>query len=227
VSWLSGGVASGNTEYYRHIVFDNSLAADTYFYSAGMSNGGSFLEQQDNRLPVDTRIFLTPPNALRIQWQSQRGGGWEAEVRVVNFRNRFPEFSSFLTTLPERRLRWSILQSSDMPDGLHQGAGIQFRYRCSLGLCAGAAAELRIEITDSLVGQLEGVSSSPELGYRVTQKLLASGQPFTALFAFNDISAIGAIKALREQGDAYRRMFPWWALMTSRAPRSKTLASRP
>jgi LacI family transcriptional regulator len=64
----------------------------------------------------------------------------------------------------------------------------------------GAAAELRIEITDSLVGQLEGVSSSPELGYRVTQKLLASGQPFTALFAFNDISAIGAIKALREAG---------------------------
>lgn len=63
-----------------------------------------------------------------------------------------------------------------------------------------AAAELNIEITDPLVGQLEGVSSSPELGYQVTQKLLASSFPFTALFAFNDISAIGAIKALREAG---------------------------
>jgi DNA-binding LacI/PurR family transcriptional regulator len=64
----------------------------------------------------------------------------------------------------------------------------------------GAAAELGVAIAGSLVGQLEGESSSPELGYRVTQKLLASGEPFTALFAFNDISSIGAIKALREAG---------------------------
>jgi DNA-binding LacI/PurR family transcriptional regulator len=64
----------------------------------------------------------------------------------------------------------------------------------------GAAAELGIEIHSRLVVQLEGESSSPELGYLVTQKLLASGELFTALFAFNDISAIGAIQALREAG---------------------------
>jgi LacI family transcriptional regulator len=29
---------------------------------------------------------------------------------------------------------------------------------------------------------------------------LAGGEPFTALFVFNDVSAIGAIKALREAG---------------------------
>jgi len=63
-----------------------------------------------------------------------------------------------------------------------------------------AAAELGIDIKDQLVGQLEGESSSPELGYVVTRKLLATGEPFTALFAFNDISAIGAIQALREAG---------------------------
>jgi len=51
-----------------------------------------------------------------------------------------------------------------------------------------------------LVGQLEGESSSPQLGYEVTRKLLATGSPFSALFAFNDISAIGAIHALREGG---------------------------
>ena len=34
----------------------------------------------------------------------------------------------------------------------------------------------------------------------VTKQLLASGQHFTALFAFNDISAIGAISALRDAG---------------------------
>ena len=64
----------------------------------------------------------------------------------------------------------------------------------------GAAEELGIKVKDRLVVQLEGESSSPVLGYQVTQKLLDSGEPFTALFAFNDISAIGAIQALREAG---------------------------
>jgi DNA-binding LacI/PurR family transcriptional regulator len=62
----------------------------------------------------------------------------------------------------------------------------------------GAAKKLHLDINDRLVGQLEGQSSSPELGYEVTRKLLATGERFTALFAFNDISAIGAIRALRE-----------------------------
>jgi DNA-binding LacI/PurR family transcriptional regulator len=64
----------------------------------------------------------------------------------------------------------------------------------------GAARNAGVEINERLVGQLEGESSSPELGYHVTQKLLAAGEPFTALVAFNDVSAIGAISALREAG---------------------------
>jgi LacI family transcriptional regulator len=66
----------------------------------------------------------------------------------------------------------------------------------------GAARKLGVEINQQLVGQLEGESGSPELGYQVTKKLLTSGERFTALFAFNDISAIGAIRALREAGRA-------------------------
>src|SRR6266481_2032129 len=64
----------------------------------------------------------------------------------------------------------------------------------------GAAKNLALEINERLVVQLEGESPSPILGYQVTSKLLAAGEPFTALFAFNDISAIGAIRALREAG---------------------------
>jgi DNA-binding LacI/PurR family transcriptional regulator len=63
-----------------------------------------------------------------------------------------------------------------------------------------AAKELGVEINERLVGQLEGESPSPEVGYNATRKLLATGEAFTALFAFNDISAIGAIRALREAG---------------------------
>jgi LacI family transcriptional regulator len=63
-----------------------------------------------------------------------------------------------------------------------------------------ASAELGLEIDPKLVVQLEGDLPSTQLGYSVTKKLLATREPFTALFAFNDLSAIGAIGALREKG---------------------------
>jgi exo beta-1,2-glucooligosaccharide sophorohydrolase (non-reducing end) len=93
IASLSLVSASADTEYYRHVIFDNSLTPDAYFYSSVTANGASFIEQSNSRLPVETKTFMTPPNALRVQWRSERNGGWEAEVRVMNFRNRPPEFS--------------------------------------------------------------------------------------------------------------------------------------
>jgi hypothetical protein len=90
---LCSTVGLADTEYYRHTIFDNSLPSDAYFYSWAMANGASFIEQSNARLPVETKTFLTAPNALRINWRSEKDGGWEAEVRVINFRNRFPGFS--------------------------------------------------------------------------------------------------------------------------------------
>jgi exo beta-1,2-glucooligosaccharide sophorohydrolase (non-reducing end) len=84
---------SGDTDYYRHVVFDNSLTSSDYFYSYAQASSPSSIEQKDGRLPVENDIFITAPNALRLRWRSQAPGGWEAEVRVVNFRYRFPEFS--------------------------------------------------------------------------------------------------------------------------------------
>jgi LacI family transcriptional regulator len=60
------------------------------------------------------------------------------------------------------------------------------------------ARQLGLPISPALVTQLEGDSPSPEPGYVATRKVLASRKSFTALFAFNDISAMGAIRALRE-----------------------------
>jgi LacI family transcriptional regulator len=62
------------------------------------------------------------------------------------------------------------------------------------------AHQLGLTINPRLVTQLEGDSPSPQLGYKATKKLLATDQAFSALFAFNDISAMGAIRALRESG---------------------------
>jgi len=80
-------------DYYRHVIFDNSLTTDAYFNSRGTANGASYLEVMNGRLPVETATFVTPPNALRLQWESKSDGGWEAEVRVDEFRNRYPELS--------------------------------------------------------------------------------------------------------------------------------------
>jgi LacI family transcriptional regulator len=61
-----------------------------------------------------------------------------------------------------------------------------------------AARRRDIEIEDGLTIQLMGDSPSPEVGYSAMKTLLAQGERFTAVFAFNDISAIGAIRALQE-----------------------------
>lgn len=63
-----------------------------------------------------------------------------------------------------------------------------------------AAQKRGIDIDHRLCSQLEGDLPSPEVGYSATKKLLAGNIKFTALFAFNDVSAIGAIRALNDAG---------------------------
>jgi DNA-binding LacI/PurR family transcriptional regulator len=62
------------------------------------------------------------------------------------------------------------------------------------------AGELNIQVRPELTIQLEGTDSSPAIGYPFAKQLLARKHPFTALFAYNDISAIGSMWAFHEAG---------------------------
>ncbi len=62
------------------------------------------------------------------------------------------------------------------------------------------AAKLGIRMWPELVIELEGDDPSPNLGYPFAKQLLKRKRPFTALFAYNDISAIGSICAFQEAG---------------------------
>jgi len=91
---------------------------------------------------------------------------------LVNLGHRRIAFIKGQSFVPDTRVRWEAIVE--------------------------VARRMGLPIRPELVGQIEKNSPSPELGYTVTKALLASEQRFTAIFAFNDISAMGAIRALHE-----------------------------
>jgi DNA-binding LacI/PurR family transcriptional regulator len=65
---------------------------------------------------------------------------------------------------------------------------------------AGIARKIGIVVDPELCVYLEANSWSPELGYPVIRDLLKRTRNFTAIFCFNDIAAIGAVRALADAG---------------------------
>jgi LacI family transcriptional regulator len=63
-----------------------------------------------------------------------------------------------------------------------------------------AAIRAGIKVSEDLIFQLTKPGFSPEVSYPVVQKFLKTKKDFTALFAYNDFSAIGAVRALRDSG---------------------------
>jgi DNA-binding LacI/PurR family transcriptional regulator len=62
------------------------------------------------------------------------------------------------------------------------------------------AKKLKIEVKPELSIQLEADSWSPEVGYLPMKALLERRPDFTAIFCFNDISAIGVVRAIHDAG---------------------------
>ncbi len=62
------------------------------------------------------------------------------------------------------------------------------------------AQSIGIRMRPELCISIHTNSWSPELGYPAVRDLLASRRDFTAIFCFNDIAAIGAIRAIADSG---------------------------
>ena len=62
------------------------------------------------------------------------------------------------------------------------------------------AGQIGLSIDPELTMQIETDDPTPMLGYPFTKQLLARENLSPRIFAYNDISAIGAIRALQEQG---------------------------
>jgi len=78
--------------YYRHNIFDHSLTPDRYYFSSGSRVAPSGISLVRGCIPVDTAIFHSAPNALRLQWWSGPDGYWEASVHPQLWRNRGSAF---------------------------------------------------------------------------------------------------------------------------------------
>ncbi len=78
--------------YSQQVFFENSLSPGAYFYSAGTVSRPSTLKLVDDKLPVETREFISGPNALELSWKSMPEGGWDAEIDLYKWRNRDIDF---------------------------------------------------------------------------------------------------------------------------------------
>jgi hypothetical protein len=132
VVWLALAVsAAGQTDYYRHVFFDNGPKTEAYFFSSGKAVAPSSIELRNDKIPLASTTFLTPPNALKISWQSNPGGSWTAAVRLAEFRNRDIAFDgdtlTFWLYTPE------AIRAANLPELRLQDAGRNFAKALRLG----------------------------------------------------------------------------------------------
>lgn len=130
----------------------------------------------DRPLPLPT---IAVPGHLRLKEVTNlvlnhRRGAWLALNHLIELGHTKIAFMKGASVSPDSKDRWNSI--------------------CEV------AAELGVPMPASLVVKLEGDDATPQLGYPFAKKLLSRNRPFTALFAYNDISAIGSIHAFQEAG---------------------------
>lgn len=69
-------------DYDRQVVFDNSLAPESYYHSEGSAVPPSELRTVRGRFPLAATWRVSPPNGLELSWRSAPGGDWRMVLKV-------------------------------------------------------------------------------------------------------------------------------------------------
>nr|MBA3482553.1 hypothetical protein [Pirellulales bacterium] len=71
------------SSYDRHVFFENSAADQSYYHSEAFVVAPSELDSADEKFPVESGRFVSPPNCLRLRWRSGPGGDWRMTLKVA------------------------------------------------------------------------------------------------------------------------------------------------
>ena len=86
---LDGNVVSAQSRYDAHVAFDNSLTTPGYYYSDGEVVAPSQLELAQEKFPIEDKTCVTPPNCLRLNWRSGKGGDWRLRLNLKHHYSNF------------------------------------------------------------------------------------------------------------------------------------------
>ena len=180
---------------------EDQLLKEGYFYFVASHRGKPDLIQEYPRMLIDRAvegvILLNTPGVPALSVPVVAISGHQRSPGVTNIAvdNKQATFAALehLVGLGHRRIAFF--------KGHRGSLDTELRWRGILRAAAQLGIAVRPELTIQLQHHAENPGPSvPEEGYVTAQELLATGERFTALFAFNDISAIGAVRAFRDAG---------------------------
>jgi DNA-binding LacI/PurR family transcriptional regulator len=180
---------------------EDQLLSEGYFYFVASHRGKPDLIQEYPRMLIDRAvegmILLNTPvmQALPVPLVVISGHHRTPGVTNITVDNKKATFAALehLVGLGHRHIAFF--------KGHRGSSDTEYRWKGVLQAAAKLGIKVRPELTIQLQREVENPGPSvPEEGYVTAQELLATGKRFTALFAFNDISAIGAVRAFRDAG---------------------------
>jgi LacI family transcriptional regulator, galactose operon repressor len=198
-TYTIGVIAHDIGEGYGALVvagIENYTRQKDYFFVTGVHRHDPSLLEKYSHLLLQRGVegFITVDlnlqHSLPLPTVAVSGHGHHPDVTNITLDQRCAATLALqhLVSLGHRRI--AVMR------GLPASPDAEDRWRA---ICQ-AARDLGLEIPPELTIQIDSDDSSPRLGYPYAMELLARKQPFTALFAFNDISAIGATLAFHEAG---------------------------
>ncbi len=194
-----GVIAPDLSEGYFTLVMqgvEEFLMREHYFYFAASHYWKPELMEQYPRLlterAVDGFLLLNTParqnNSLPTVAISAHNNAPGVTNVVLDHKKAASLALTHLSELGHRRIAF-VKGPEIIPD-------TEFRWRAILQM----ARKLSIGVQPELCIQLAADSWSPQVGYEPMSELLARTHDFTAIFCFNDISAMGVIRAIHDAG---------------------------